>query len=168
MNRPKTCCKPHKQSLWFRGQNVTILEWLRFNTDVDTFESVWGYQGWDKSEIPKEYWKTDEGLGVWSLKIKEILTKYIFSIISGNTICVCVFVCNVLFCLILLSIAKSKNRSTEECWKLKSPETRQVQEISTLQHLQVPSGTEPGVRRSKRPLLACRIRCKCSMETSRN
>ena len=30
------------------------------------------------------------------------------------------------------------------------------------------SGTGPGVRRSKRPLLACRTRCKCSMETSRN
>ena len=34
----------------------------------------------------------------------------------------------------------SKNRSTEGCSKLKSPETRQVQEIfvSTLEHLQVP------------------------------
>ena len=33
-----------------------------------------------------------------------------------------------------------KNRSTEGCSKLKSPETRQVQEIlvSTLEHLQVP------------------------------
>ena len=29
------------------------------------------------------------------------------------------------------------------------------------------SGTGPGVRRSKRPLLACRTRCKCSMETTR-
>ena len=27
---------------------------------------------------------------------------------------------------------------------------------------------EPGVRRSKRPLLASRTRCKCSKETSRN
>ena len=35
---------------------------------------------------------------------------------------------------------RSKNRSTEGCSKLKSPETRQVQEIlvSTLEHLQVP------------------------------
>ena len=34
----------------------------------------------------------------------------------------------------------SKNRSTEGCSKLKSPETRQVQEIlvSTLEHLQAP------------------------------
>ena len=30
------------------------------------------------------------------------------------------------------------------------------------------SRTGPGVRRSKRPLMACRTRCKCSMETSRN
>ena len=28
------------------------------------------------------------------------------------------------------------------------------------------SGTGAGVRRSKRPLLACRTRCKCYMETS--
>ena len=36
--------------------------------------------------------------------------------------------------------SSSKNRSTEGCSKLKSPETRQVQEIliSTLEHLQVP------------------------------
>ena len=27
------------------------------------------------------------------------------------------------------------------------------------------SGTGPGVRRSKRPLLACHTRCRCSMET---
>ena len=35
---------------------------------------------------------------------------------------------------------QSKNRSTEGCSKLKSPETRQVQEIlvSALEHLQVP------------------------------
>ena len=35
---------------------------------------------------------------------------------------------------------KSKNRSTEGCSKLKSPETKQVQErlVSTLEHLQVP------------------------------
>ena len=37
-------------------------------------------------------------------------------------------------------IQPSKNKSTEGCLKLKSPETRQVQEIlvSTLEHLQVP------------------------------
>ena len=30
------------------------------------------------------------------------------------------------------------------------------------------SGTGPGIRRSKRPLLACRTRCICSMETLHN
>ena len=37
-------------------------------------------------------------------------------------------------------LIESKNRSTEGCSKLKSPETRQVQEIlvSTLEHLQAP------------------------------
>ena len=39
-----------------------------------------------------------------------------------------------------LSVAESKNKSTEGCSKPKSPETRQVQEIlvSTLEHLQAP------------------------------
>ena len=32
----------------------------------------------------------------------------------------------------------------------------------------VPNGTGPGVRRSKRRLLASRTRCKCPKETSRN
>ena len=42
---------------------------------------------------------------------------------------------NHMYCII-----QCKNRSTEGCSKLKSPETRQVQEIlvSTLEHLQVP------------------------------
>ena len=35
-------------------------------------------------------------------------------------------------------------------------------------HLQIPNGTGPGVRRSKRHLLACRTRCICSMETLYN
>ena len=36
--------------------------------------------------------------------------------------------------------AKKQNRSTEGCLKLKSPETKQVQErlVSTLEHMQVP------------------------------
>ena len=34
--------------------------------------------------------------------------------------------------------------------------------------MQVPKETEPGVRRSKRPLSACHTRCKCSMETTQN
>ena len=38
---------------------------------------------------------------------------------------------------------------------------RQVQErmVSTLEQMQVPNGTGPGVRRSNRPLLASRTRC---------
>ena len=32
--------------------------------------------------------------------------------------------------------------------------------IATLEQMQVPNGTGPGVRRSKRPLLASRTRCK--------
>ena len=31
--------------------------------------------------------------------------------------------------------------------------------VSTLEQMQVPNGTEPGARRSKRPLLASRTRC---------
>ena len=34
------------------------------------------------------------------------------------------------------------------------------------EHMQVPNGTGPGVQRSKRPLLACQTRRKCSLETS--
>ena len=38
-----------------------------------------------------------------------------------------------------------------------------------LEHKQVlKGGTEPGVRKSKRSLLTCHTRCKCSMETTRN
>ena len=38
-----------------------------------------------------------------------------------------------------------------------------------LEHLQVPKwGTEPGVRKGKRSLLASHTRCKCSMETTHN
>ena len=39
-----------------------------------------------------------------------------------------------------MDFAERKNKSTEGCLKLKSPETRQVQEtlVSTLEHLQVP------------------------------
>ena len=35
-----------------------------------------------------------------------------------------------------------------------------------VENMQVPDGTGPGVRNSKRPLSACFIRRKCSMETS--
>ena len=47
--------------------------------------------------------------------------------------------------------------------------TRQVREnwSQQLEHKQVQKrGTEPGVRKGKRSLLACRTRCNCSIETS--
>ena len=43
-----------------------------------------------------------------------------------------------------------------------------VSVVSTNEHLQIPNGTGPGVRRSKRPLSACHTRRKCSMETTQN
>ena len=47
--------------------------------------------------------------------------------------------------------------------------TRQVREIwsQELEHKQVPKkGTEPGVRKGKRSLLACHTCCKCSIENT--
>ena len=38
VKRPKTCRKPHKQ--WFRGENVTILEWPSYSPDLDPIENV--------------------------------------------------------------------------------------------------------------------------------
>ena len=69
-----------------------------------------------------------------------------------------------------ISSVEKQNRSTEWCSKLKCPERRQVQErlVSKLEQMQSQMSKGPGVRRSKRPLLACRARCKCSMETSCN
>ena len=41
--------------------------------------------------------------------------------------------------------------------------------VSTIGALASPKmGTEPGVRKGKRSLLACQTRCKCSMETTHN
>ena len=67
----------------------------------------------------------------------------------------------------LFSITGLLSLSTEGCSKLK----RSVDMTSSgmnglnIRILQVPYGTGPGVRRSKRPLLASRTRCKCPMET---
>ena len=54
-----------------------------------------------------------------------------------------------------------QNRSTEGCWKLKRSVdmTSSGKMVSTLEQIQVPNGTGPGVRRSKRPLLASHTRC---------
>ena len=38
VQRPKTCRKPHKQ--WFRGENVTILEWPSYSLHLDPIENV--------------------------------------------------------------------------------------------------------------------------------
>ena len=63
-----------------------------------------------------------------------------------------------------------QKRSTEGCWKLKSPETRQVQErlVSTLEHMRVPKWDKTRCPEELCPLLACRTRCKCSVETLHN
>ena len=52
-------------------------------------------------------------------------------------------------------------RSTEGCSKLKRSVdmTSSEKMVSTLEQMQVPNGTGPGVRRSKRPLMPSRIRC---------
>ena len=47
-------------------------------------------------------------------------------------------------------------------------ETKKVHVQESLEQMQVPYGRGPGVRRSKRPLLASRTGYKCPMETSRN
>ena len=39
--------------------------------------------------------------------------------------------------------------------------------VSTLEQMQVPNGTGPGVRRSKRPLLASRTRCNVLWKPSK-
>ena len=40
--------------------------------------------------------------------------------------------------------------------------------VSTLEQIQVPNGTGPSVRRSKRPLLASRTRCNVPLKPLRN
>ena len=57
VKRPKTCCKPHKQ--WFRGTNVTILEFPSFSPDLDPIENVLGCI---KDEINQKYIKNIEKL----------------------------------------------------------------------------------------------------------
>ena len=61
-----------------------------------------------------------------------------------------------------------QNRSTEGCSKLKRSVdmTSSGRMVSTLEQMQVPNGTGPGVRRSKRPLLASRTRCNVPWKPS--
>ena len=67
---------------------------------------------------------------------------------------------------------KAKSRKYQGVFEVKSRvKTWQVRGIwsQQLEHQQVPKwGTEPGVRKGKRSLLACHTRCKCSMETTHN
>ena len=67
-----------------------------------------------------------------------------------------------------LGVVKQTRESTEGYSSREK--TRQVREnwSQQLGHKQIPKGTKPGVRKGKRPLLACHTRCKCSMETTRN
>ena len=54
-------------------------------------------------------------------------------------------------------------KSRAKTWQARGTRSQQ------LEHQQVPKwGTEPGVRKGKRSLLACHTRCKCSMETTHN
>ena len=67
---------------------------------------------------------------------------------------------------------KAKSRKYQGIFEVKSRvKTWQVRGIwsQQLEHKQVPQlGTEPGVGKDKRSLLACHTRCKCSMETTHN
>ena len=67
----------------------------------------------------------------------------------------------------------AKSRKYQGVFEVKSRvRTWQVRGIwsQQLEHKQVPKWgwAEPGVRRGKRSLLACRTRCKCSIETIHN
>ena len=67
---------------------------------------------------------------------------------------------------------RAKSRKYQGVFEVKSRvKTWQVRGIwsQQLEHKQVPKwGTEPGVRKGKRSLLASHTRCKCSMETTHN
>ena len=69
-------------------------------------------------------------------------------------------------------VYEAKSRKYQGVFEVKSRvKTWQVRGIwsQQLEHKQVQKwGTEPGVRKGKRSLLACYTRCKCSMETTRN
>ena len=71
-----------------------------------------------------------------------------------------------------MQFKKAKSRKYQGVFEVKSRvKTWQVRGIwsKQLEHKQVPQwGTEPGVRKGKRSLLACHTRLKCSMETTHN
>ena len=71
-----------------------------------------------------------------------------------------------------VQLLNAKSRKYKGVLKVKSRvKTRQFRGIWSQQfeHTQIPKrGTEPGVRKGKRSLLAYHTRCKCSMETTHN
>ena len=75
-------------------------------------------------------------------------------------------------CIFSLSDSQAKSIKYQGVFEMKSRvKTWQVRGIwsQQLEHKQVPQwGTEPGVRKGKRFLLACHTRWKCSMETTHN
>ena len=74
--------------------------------------------------------------------------------------------------LLYYAQGKVNSRTYQGVFKVKSRvKTWQIRGIwsQQLEHKQVPKrGTESGVRKGKRSLLACHIRCKCSTETTHN
>ena len=74
--------------------------------------------------------------------------------------------------LLMVGQHQAKSRKYQGVFEVKSRvKTWQVRGIwsQQLEHWQVPKwGTEPGVQKGKRSLLASHTRCKCSMETTHN
>ena len=72
----------------------------------------------------------------------------------------------------IYSLTEAKSRKYKGVFMVKSRvKTWQVRGILSqqLEHKQVPKrGTEPGVQKGKRSLLASHTCCKCSMETTHN
>ena len=61
---------------------------------------------------------------------------------------------------------QAKSRKYRGMFEVNSPEKIQVRKkdwSQQVEHMQVPNGKGPGVRRSKHPLSACNTRRKCSM-----
>ena len=81
---------------------------------------------------------------------------------------------SLIFCILLnqltVFMSKAKSRKYQGVFKVKiRVKTWQVWGIwfQELEHKQFPKrGTEQGIRKGKRSLLACQTRCKCSMETT--
>ena len=82
--------------------------------------------------------------------------------------CIVVYLKDLLFLYKDNSQAKRKYRGMFETQKSENKTRSGEICLDIRTHASPKSGTGPGVRRSKRPLLANRTRCTCSMETSHN